>query len=353
MNMPSPLLSPALLVPGLIVEGIVRARNGLYSRGVLARHRLPRPVISIGNITLGGSGKTPLVIHSAKLLLDLGAQPALLSRGYGRSDVHKVHVLPPGTEISSPYSALGDEPALIRRRVPELWLGISKDRFRTARSILRERSDVVFILDDGYQHRRLERTLDIMVIDCSQPLADNHIFPRGTLREPLEYINRAHVIILNTGSSPAPRNGLESVVRRYSPHAPILHCRQAIEFIAPFSTWRENAPPEGAPPKGRRAFLVAAVGNPERFQRDAEKSGIEVCGSRYFRDHYRIGPQDWHACAEEARTRKADYLLTTEKDAIKMGHPGSYPLMVAVQSVCLPEEDRFRILLRQAIGNYL
>src|SRR5262249_53976455 len=159
-----------------------RARNELYAGGWLRERRLPRPVISVGNLTLGGTGKTPLAIYLAELLRKLDAAPALLSRGYGRRSRDRIQVFGPGDEVSNLVWRAGDEPALVRRRVPAVWLGISKDRRAAGERVLEKKPDVVFILDDGFQHRKLHRDLDIVVVDRAQPLTTNRVFPRGTLR---------------------------------------------------------------------------------------------------------------------------------------------------------------------------
>ena len=290
-----------------------------------------------------------MVIHTAETLRELGCATALLSRGYGRKGIRRVVLVDPGIEDSFSDQELGDEPALIRRRASWMWLGVSKDRYSAARKLLERSHDLTFVLDDGFQHRRLERTLDILVIDCSQPLSEGRVFPRGSLREPLAGMSRAQVIVLNMGSSHAPPEGLEPFLRSFNASAPLLHCRQTIHFIVPFHHWSKGTQVvRTAPPKGK-AFLVAAIGNPKRFQLDAEHAGIETCGSRYYRDHSRIESQDWRSCAEAAQVRGADFLLTTEKDAIKVIDPPAYPLMVAVQSTCIQERAEFRSLLKHAL----
>jgi tetraacyldisaccharide 4'-kinase len=350
MKMPNPALSPFLLFPGLLYELIVRLRNGLYAQRTLSQQRLPAPVISVGNLTLGGAGKTPLVIHIARALRTLNATPALLSRGYGRSKAAELHILPPGNEIPSPARILGDEPALIRRQVPEIWLGISANRHEAGAKILQRRTTPVFILDDGFQHRKLGRDLDILVIDSSQPLAQNRVFPRGTLREPLSSMKRADLLVLNQGSSDIIPVGLENVIRKYNAEAPILRCRQWIRGFSTLPAWLGNA--ATSPPVSgiRRVYLAAAIGNPARFCADISRTGIEVRGHRFLRDHHRPDLAEWRQIAREAAACGSEAIMTTEKDAVKMSCSPDFPVLVALQGMAFQREDELQLILSNCVG---
>jgi tetraacyldisaccharide 4'-kinase len=339
-------IAPVVFVPGLLYEALIRARNGLYSAGLLPRYRLPNPVISIGNLTLGGAGKTPLVICAAQALLKLGFVPAVLTRGYGRDSRHEAHILPPEREIPAASLALGDEPALIRRRLPSVWMGVSKDRYRAGSRISGQHSGIVFLLDDGFQHRRLCRDLDIVIIDPSQSLKANRIFPVGTLREPLSGLRRCHLVVIN--SMPEAADAAESVVRRWQPNAKILYCSQIIQSLIPFSSWRageDGAQTQSVP----SAYLVAALGNPDRFRQDVRRLGIEVRGSRFFPDHYRLRRRDWASCADDARGQGACVILTTEKDAVKISDPPDFPLLVSVQSARMSDPEAFEAILKRCL----
>jgi len=346
----SPLLTPLLFVPGVLVEAIVRSRNGLYSAGIFARRRLPNPVISIGNMTLGGSGKTPLVIYIASFLKETGYSPALLSRGYGRSEADKDHVLAPGDEVPSPACKLGDEPALIQRRVPGVWLGISQKRHVVASRILQKHSNQIFILDDGFQHRQLHRDLDIVVTDVSQPLAGNRIFPLGTLREPLSGLRRAHVVVITGMSFADPGDWHEKLIREKHPAARIFRCNQEIGDLVPLECWMNPGCEENAIPDVKSVYLVAAVGNPQRFRRDVEALGLNVKGSRFFRDHYRPDSKQWLECAAEAHKLGSEAIITTEKDAIKLPRrPIEFPMLVALQSVRVSDDAEFKRMILKII----
>jgi tetraacyldisaccharide 4'-kinase len=338
-----------LAVPGLIYESLVRARNSLYSRRLLPRRRLSRPVCSVGNLTLGGTGKTPLVIHTAELLLKLGAVPALLSRGYGRNSADPL-VVGPREEIAEAALALGDEPALIRRHVPDVWIGISADRYAAGLEILRRNSAPAFILDDGFQHLRLYRDLDLVLLDRTQPLEKNRVLPVGTLREPATGLSRAHAIVIQGAYRENHPDAFLNIVRKLNPRAQVFHCVQDIDSLAPFSSWKDSTRDGTAAPDIGPAYLVAAVGNPERFRRDIVMLGIQVRGARFYRDHHRLTERDWRECEQQARKAGAEVFITTEKDAIKIGRPPQFPLLVSVQRTRVIEADLFARMLRDLAG---
>ncbi len=338
------LLSPFLFAMSLLYGTAVRARNGMYDAGILRQSRLAGPVISVGNLTAGGSGKTPFVIYLAAAIHRLGATPVLLSRGYGRSD-KTPKVLAPGEEARNPACTLGDEPALMRRHAPYLWLGVSRNRHALGVQISRRAVRPVFILDDGFQHRRLGRSLDIVLVDRTQPLAENRLLPAGTLREPLGGLRRADVVVIN-GPSPHPqRDPLTVILKAVRPDLLIFHCVQRIERLITFDRWRDNDLDVGSWGHALPAYVVAAIANPARFQRDVQSLGIDVKGSRFYRDHRSLGRRDWNACAAAARSHHADVIITTEKDAIKLVEAFDFPLLVAVQSTAVEEHAEFERLL--------
>ncbi len=339
---------PFLFVLGVLWKPVVRARNSLYDHRVLPIRRLNSPVISIGNLTLGGSGKTPLVIYVAQLVGRLGKTPVLLSRGYRRRCSSRVLILPPGAVVARPAVVLGDEPALVRTHVPAVWLGISSNRFRAGRRIEEALSDAVVILDDGFQHRRLERNLDIVLIDPIQPFASNRIFPCGSLREPLDALRRCHAVVINGDPGESGAVEIRRRIARLKPGVAVFHCIQQIRSLAHLRGQISSGIDSVG--EGDPAFLVAAVGNPLRFRRDVDKLRLEVRGCRFFRDHHTLSPDDWRSCWLEARSRGARYILTTEKDAVRLEHEPDFPLFVAIQSTQMVETGPFEDLLRSCIG---
>jgi tetraacyldisaccharide 4'-kinase len=342
----------------MIYQAGVHLRNRAFDAGFMPVRSLPQPTVSVGNLTLGGTGKTPFVIYLAGLLKEMGHEPAILTRGYGRRKPGKSIILQPGENLDFPASLLGDEPALIRRRLPESWLGISSDRFQAASAIARRRERVkqadrlVFVLDDGFQRRDIRRNLDIVMIDPARLPDTERLFPLGALREPAAELRRAHVVVINgTGSSGAAGTGnacadaiMESL-RKYVPEADFFQCIQRIRTILPFPDWIDFKMPCPLPAPPGTAFLAAAIGNPDRFRQDMQNMGIETRGCAFFRDHAAIGKKDWEICAAAARKAKAEAVIITEKDAVKISTPPDFPLFIAVQDTELPGAARLREIL--------
>lgn len=349
MYNPAPWTVPIFYLPGLIYEGIVRVRNRLYDERSLQPRRLPAPVISIGNLTMGGSGKSPLTVYVAQLLTRLQAIPAILSRGYGRSSKGTTRIVAPGENVSSPAAGLGDEPAWMRRQMPVAWLGISADRYAAGQQIMLRHPQSVFILDDGFQHRSLHRDLDIVVIDSTQPFISNHLFPRGNLREPLSALRRCHVVIINGPASFPGRASIASLVRTLQPSLRVFACTQSIHSVVPLERWRNSHPSPAFEAALGKVFVVAALGNPQRFLADVRALGLDVTGARCFRDHYYPNASDWTGCIRDARNSGAKAIFVTEKDAIKIASSPDFPIFVCVQSTQMSEELEFEALLRDLI----
>ena len=346
-------LAPFAIAAGPVYEAAVRLKNTFYESSILRSDRLQSPVISIGNITTGGAGKTPLVIYTAKKIKESGFVPAILSRGYGRPDPGTERVISPGESVKSPVPEMGDEPALIRRHVPEAWFGISKNRYAAGRRIEQRTGKTVFILDDGFQHRKLHRDLDIVVIDSSQPLLSNRIFPRGTLREPIAGLHRSQAIILNCSRESGTSDPVRFVLEEPRFQKKLFYCEQTIERLVPFNMWKEENSPAVNFPFPSLAFLAAALGNPQRFHADVRKMGIQVCGILFFKDHYNMQPEDWSRCVEIARQASADAILVTEKDAVKISEPPDFPILVCVQATKFSDPAAFEELLHQGINGSL
>ena len=300
----------AALTPLSILFGIVaRTRAFLYSIGLLRALSVKTKVVSVGNISAGGTGKTPVTMHLARLFIERGKRPLILSRGYGGT-VSGVGVVSDGRCLLMQAKDCGDEPRLmaarlLQDRVPVV---VGPDRVRTGRFAVKEFSPDVIILDDGFQHMRLRRDIDIVLLSPVATRASELMLPRGLLREPYSALERADILLFKGG---LPRSGPHGVavtsdLPRFSfNYRPAALTGLEGDFKAGANTLR-----------GKRVFLLAALASPCSFEETIESLGAIICGKAFFDDHHPYDGRDIRKLLEEAAC--ADHIITTEKDAVKL-----------------------------------
>jgi tetraacyldisaccharide 4'-kinase len=272
------------------------------------RRRLHAPVISVGNLTAGGSGKTPIVATLARLLIDMGERPAILSRGYGREYVADgVVVVSDGASIRSDLAHAGDEPFMLARAVPGAAVLVSPSRYLAGRLAEARLGCSVHLLDDGFQHLELARDVDLIVTPPSD-FADLRTLPLGRFREPIEAAAAADALFVPVDEGMTP----QAMAAR-------LNVADAFAIERTLETPR-LAEPWGADAEAtaRRAYAVAGIARPERFFADLEKAGWQLTGTRRFRDHYRYTASDVAGIARAAEESGAELVLTTEKDMMRL-----------------------------------
>lgn len=314
----------------------VSMRALLYSSGFLKQKRLPCPVISIGNITVGGTGKTPLIIHLAQRLVEEGISVAILSRGYKRKKDSSPLVSDGKTVFLTPEES-GDEAYLIAQRLRNVPVLVGKDRFRSGLMALQKIKIEGFLLDDGFQHLSLYRNLNIVLIDSLTEFGNGHLLPRGILREPLSSLERADLFILTKVKEKKDFHSLESKLRGLQPRAKIFHSHyEPIEFVD--SCGESQAL---SILKGRRALAFSGIARPETFTSLLEQVGVDIKKELVFPDHHFYSPSDLERIRREARG--VDFILTTEKDMAKLPRSpfSSTPLMALRINVKIWEEEEF------------
>jgi tetraacyldisaccharide 4'-kinase len=290
--------------------GAMRARNRFYDGGIFPAHDLHRPVISIGNLTAGGTGKTPMVLWLAGRLREGGKRAAILSRGY-----------------KSAAGELGDEQIMLDRMLngpgnEPIILRANPNRVAAATGALQADPAIdLFLLDDGFQHRRVSRAMDIVLLSATDPFGLGHVLPRGLLREPIDGLRRADAVVI-THADRVDEAGLEKIterVRRIHPDVPI---HRAVHQFAGFRTaaCHSSAPPDRAMAdlKHRKFFAFCGIGNPQAFDRQLQTFEGQYAGHRWFADHHGYSQADLDSLCAEAAARGADLLLTTEKDWVKV-----------------------------------
>ncbi|MGD0275019.1 MAG: tetraacyldisaccharide 4'-kinase [Syntrophales bacterium] len=313
---PYPLI-PLLKVISMPYRAFVGLRNELYDHGLKHIEKLPCPIISVGNITVGGTGKTPMVIAIARLLLERGHHPAVISRGYGGKAGDDVCIVSDGYEIKAGYREAGEEAVLIANSVVGVPVMTNPDRARAGRVALKRFDIDALILDDAFQHRRLHRDLDIVMVDALRPFANGLMLPVGPLRESSASLRRAHILI-RTGPD---RNSHEqpdddaALFRKAGFHGVILrglHKPQALihatgKDILPLDTIR-----------GKKIVAFSGIGRPEHFRKTLLDLGAELAAFHIFPDHHTYLPADLERIQETFRHSGASWMVTTQKDQVKL-----------------------------------
>lgn len=323
--------------------GVARVRRHWYARHPENRRRLARPVISVGNISVGGTGKTPTVAHLARLLQDAGERPAILSRGYARSRPQDgVTVVSDGSNVLADLALAGDEPLMLARGLPGVPVLVSADRYLAGCLAERRLGATVHLLDDGFQHFPLARDIDIVLVtaaDLDRPLT----LPGGRLREPLDAARSAHAVV-------APDGDDETAERI----AAALHRERVFRLQKVFERPRLVDPPGRpvSPAPGTRVLLVAGIASPERFFRSVEAEGWTVAGEVAFPDHHPFTPADMARITKTAAEARAVMVLTTEKDLVRMLplQPFALPVASVPMRVVIEPAHEFRGWLDERLG---
>jgi tetraacyldisaccharide 4'-kinase len=309
-----------LLLPlSPLYGGVVRGRAAAFRRGWLAARRLEVPVVSVGNLTFGGTGKTPTVVALARDLAGRGRRPAVLTRGYGRRSRAPLVMVGPAPQLD--VDRAGDEPLELASRLPGVPIVIDADRVRGGAEAVLLGADLL-LLDDGFQHLRVERDLDLVLLDAGDPWGGGRLPPRGRLREPARALMRASAVLLTKlppQADPVVAE-LTAAVRRIAGALPVLAARLAPSRVRGAQGW---GPPELL--RGRRLVAFAGIGRPAGFVALLEQAGAEVVASRWFPDHHRYTVADLSGI-ERLADRHQAVAVTTAKDAVKL--PAEAPVWV-------------------------
>jgi tetraacyldisaccharide 4'-kinase len=288
-------------------------RNTAYDRAWLVERELSRPVISVGNLTVGGTGKTPMVIYLADKLRSMGKKPAILSRGYGRKS-HGMVVVSDGKKPPLSYTQGGDEPVLMARRLRKTPVVVDKVRLRGGIYLVEHFQPHVIILDDGFQCRGLSRDLDFVLLDAEHPFSNNHMLPAGWLREPPANLKRADAIVFTRASEERPSQVSIDRVRFYT-DAPVL---KAIHEPGEWVSLTGNQKRKSEKFATSKPLLVSGIAKPKDFEQTVRSLHINPVAHLSFPDHQIYGSKELERIAGLYRALRADTILTTEKDLVKL-----------------------------------
>ena len=309
-------------------------RNFLFDLRILKVHKLSCPVISVGNLAVGGTGKTPMVIWLARFLLEEGWRVGVVSRGYKGEETKKVLVVSDGRNILAGSDISGDEPQLLARRLPGIPVLCSTKRALAAEAAVEQFRCEVVILDDGFQHRFVARNLDIVMFDSRYPFGDGSLFPRGILREQTTALTRAQVLVLSRfdGSEQAEQSH-KNLVGQWPDKTVVTAAHRATHLFK--ATTQKELPLSSVENKRLAAF--AGIGRPDDFFRTVRDLGADLVHATSLPDHHPLTIELLASLVEEASEQKPELWLTTEKDWVRLPSdlPDSMELMILAVEIDL------------------
>jgi len=346
-----------LVFLSLLYRQTIKLRDRLYDTGVFKGRKLPGKVISIGNITVGGTGKTPMVILLANMLKKQGYLPAILSRGYGGKKKSPVNVVSDGAHLLMGYMEAGDEPVLSAKSVPGIPVLTGPKRILTGEFALETMGADVLILDDGFQHRRLGRDIDIVLLDAARPFGNGRLLPRGPLRESTEALKRADIIVWTGGDNDmdekygydgVPPRSLTSVCP-WCDSAPVFRGYHRPKYLTQAATGK-TYPPEYL--NGKKVCAFAGIGSPESFRKTLESLGGRVVAFIPFPDHHHYHRKDITVIRGTAAGSTAETIVTTEKDGIKLAEFPSFLediFFLHIEMEIVPSGEAFETMILEKL----
>ncbi len=339
----SPFARALLYIPAKLYELAIRARILAYEQGLLKTHHLNAPVISVGNLTVGGTGKTPCVAFIALALRDAGHQVAILSRGYKRQTTDRVEVSD-GKQILCLPAEAGDEPFLLAQSCPGIRVVVDQDRFAAGHWLEENRAPVsAFILDDAYQHLRLARDLNLLLVDATEPLSQAAMIPFGRLREPLAELRRADAVIVTRSDQKFDRARLIKTIKKYATsNIPVFFAHHEMTRFRQLGSNNIKSLSEFA---GKNIAAVSGIAKPDRFNEDLQNAGLKIVYRRDFPDHHRYSSIEMTEVIGAAQAKSAEAIIVTEKDAVnlpqELSQQSSLPVFAAQIEFRCSEASKF------------
>lgn len=327
-----------------LFNSLVQLRLWLYQRRILHDQPLGCLVIVVGNLTVGGTGKTPVVEKFARALRDRGRKVAILTRGYKSKAppfwkkwwymlTHTAEppprIVSDGERVLLSSEEAGDEPYMLARNLPGVVVLVDKNRVKSGAYAIKRFGCDTLVLDDGFQYLPLKGRLNLLLVDKTNPFGNGHLLPRGILREPIKHLKRASYVFL-TKSNGQRDLDLEALIKEHNPEADIIECVHQPQYLQRFGV--DATAPDARVPltflKGRRVFAFSGIATPESFEKFLRDLGALIVGRERFLDHYRYEQEDLAGLFELARHEGAECLVTTEKDAVRIADSLSCPLPV-------------------------
>jgi tetraacyldisaccharide 4'-kinase len=322
-----------------LFSGIAQARLWLYRKRILHDQPLGCLVVVVGNLTVGGTGKTPVVEKFAKALRDRGRKVAILSRGYKskapplwkkwwfwitHTEEPPPRIVSDGERVLLDSELAGDEPYMLARNLPGVIVLVDKNRVKAGMYAIKRYGCDTLVLDDGFQYLPLKGRLNLLLVDKTNPFGNGFLLPRGILREPVKHLKRASYVFL-TKSNGQRDTELEETIQRHNPGVDIIECAHRPQYLQRFGA-EERQPLEFL--KGKKVGAFSGIATPESFEKFLKDLGAMISFRRRFLDHYRFTYEDLVTIFAEGMEKKVDFIVTTEKDAVRI--PEELPCPVPV-----------------------
>ena len=331
------LFGTFLQVCSYLFSGIVQLRLWLYRHRILRDQPLGCLVVVVGNLTVGGTGKTPIVEKFARALHDRGRKVAILSRGYkskappiwkkwwfwlNHTEDAPPRIVSDGRSVLLDSEVAGDEPYMLARNLPGVVVLVDKDRVKAGAYAIKEFGCDTLVLDDGFQYLPLKGRLNLLLVDKTNPFGNGYLLPRGILREPIKHLQRASYVFL-TKSKGVRDDELEAMIHRFNPEAEIIECAHRPQYLQRLDNG-ERLPLASL--AGRRIGAFSGIAAPESFEAFLREAGAKLAYTRRFLDHHRFTSDDLATVFTEALEARVELLITTEKDAVRLDPTRQIPL---------------------------
>ena len=340
------MLSPFSLLYG----AITKMRISLYEKGLLRSFSLEIPTISIGNITVGGTGKTPFVAFVAQILAEKGEKVCILTRGYGRENPKKRVLISDGKQILVDDSKVaGDEPFELAKKLSGKAIVVADANRVSAAKWVRENFEVTaFVLDDAFQHHKAKRDLDIVTIDATNPFGNGKLLPAGILREPLENLKRADAIIITRANLSDEIENLKAKISEYNSNSPIFVSENKVENLIELKDFHKTSTDSKSKTNHQQLttnnyLAFCALGNPDNFFEQLRRENFNLVETEKFPDHHFYTQNDIEKLEQKASEANAEILLTTAKDAVKLKNlEFNLPCFVVESEMFFEDEKKLR-----------
>lgn len=350
------LLKCVLHNVAVVYQSIVTLRVKLFTLGIFAVRKLPCKVVSIGNLTVGGVGKTPMTIKIAELFRENGYRIVILSRGYKGRAEHAGGIVSDGKAVMLDASEAGDEPYMMAKRLKNIPVVVGANRYESGMTALRYFKPDIILLDDAFQHLKLHRDANLLLLNAERPFGNRHFVPRGELREPVSSVSRADFIVLTRSEKLTPESSKQ--IQKISRRRPVIrtfHCPSIRKWIHNDSSREVDVNPDHL--RNRKAVVFSALANNHDFLQTIKSFGCVIAGFFDFPDHHAYTDADFRLIEKSAQKSQAELIITTEKDEVKLPNPSPFSKNLVIIGIDIvfdspASEQRFFNLIRNQLADH-